>query len=39
MTLDDYKHDIAALLDEAALILSCEELEELIDYLHDEGLV
>lgn len=39
MTLEDYKQEIGGALDEAAMVLSCEDHEKLVDWLHEEGLV
>ena len=39
MSLEQYKYEIAQLLWEAALKLTCAEYEELTDWLREEGLV
>lgn len=39
MTLEEYKHEIAVLLEEASRELSCAEIDELTDWLREEGLV
>lgn len=39
MSLEQYKHEIEAMLLEASLKLTCEEYEALTDWLREEGLV
>ena len=39
MSLEEYKHEIEAMLLEASMKLTCAEYEELPDWLRDEGLV
>lgn len=39
MSLDDYKFQIAQMLLEASLELTCAEYEELTEWLRKEGLV
>ena len=39
MSLEEYKHEIEAMLLEAAMKLTCAEYEELTDWLREEGLV
>ena len=39
MSLEEYKHEIEAMLLEASMKLTCAEYEELTDWLREEGLV
>ena len=39
MSLEEYKHEIEAMLLEASMKLTCAEYEELTEWLRKEGLV
>ena len=39
MSLEEYKHEIEAMLLDASFELTCAEYEELTDWLREEGLV